>query len=539
VKTVRLNINGRPVTAPEGTNLLEAARAAGVPVEHFCYHRYLAVDGNCRTCMAEIAGPKGATVTIACNTKVAEGMDARFDSPAAVRAQRAALEFLLLDHPLDCPVCDKAGECFLQDHYQQHGLYDPDHPQPRFFKGGKALDVGEHIVLDQERCVLCTRCIRFLDSVPRTSELCITGRGHEARLGTFPGRRLDNPYSGNVTDVCPVGALTLKEFRFKQRVWFLKRTESVCPGCSRGCNITVEHHRGRIWRFMPRENPHVNLSWMCDEGRLSFARQQEDRLTAPRASGRDLHGLDEALERLERLLRDVPRDRVAGLASPGTSTECLFALRRLFSDRFDPANLAAFVPEPGQGDDVLRTPQKHPNEQGLRILGIPTDAGSLLGRLAGGAFDAALLLEGGVVAGNLAALMKALGRVKTLVVLSPHVTTAVGFATLALPVAAFYEKDGTFVNARGRLQRFRQAFPPPEGVLPASALLSRLGGGKTADQGPHEVFAEMAREVAALRGKTLGEVPPTGVDLKLEPIAPEPFAGVASPRPNVAPEARA
>ncbi len=538
MKQVKLHINGRAVTAPEGTNLLEAARSAGISVPHFCYHRHLAVDGNCRTCMAEIAGPKGPALAISCNTKVAEGMDARFDSPAALRAQKSALEFLLLDHPLDCPVCDKAGECFLQDHYQQHGLYEPEHPLPRYFKGGKALDVGTHIVLDQERCVLCTRCIRFLDSIPRTSELCITSRGHEARLGLFPGRRLDNPYSGNVTDVCPVGALTLKEFRFKQRVWFLKKTESVCPGCSRGCNITVEHNRGRIWRFMPRENSHVNLSWMCDEGRFSFERIQADRLALPRAGGRDLRDPDEGFERLRDILKDVPRERVAGIVSPASSNESLYAMRRLFRERFEEDHLAALLPVPEAGDDILRTPQKHPNEQGLRMLGIPTDAAPLLARLSEGKFDVAILLEGGPVADGLASLLTALGRVKRLVVLSPSVTTAVGFATLALPVAAFFEKEGTFVNARGRLQRFRPAVPPPEGVLPASSILFRLGGDKDESVSPREVFAEMAREIPVLRGKGLDSLPALGVDLGLEPIADPPFAGVARPCPNILPEVR-
>ncbi len=211
---------------------------------------------------------------------------------------------LLLDHPLDCPICDKAGECKLQDQYMQDGQYDFRRSVPRYFKGGKAEDIGEHIILDQERCILCTRCIRFVDEVPKTSELCIVNRGHEAKLTIFPGHRLDNPYSGNVTDICPVGALTLEGVPVQATGVVPQENRIGLPGMRAGCNITVEQNHGHIFRFMPRENPEVNKTWICDEGRFSFPHYQANRLEESGWAIRSLPSQEGIIRLSEILIRD-------------------------------------------------------------------------------------------------------------------------------------------------------------------------------------------------------------------------------------------
>jgi NADH-quinone oxidoreductase subunit G len=533
----KIKVDGKELEVPDGTNVLEAVLSNNIPLEHFCYQRYLPVAGNCRTCMVEIEGPKGNMLTVGCNTKVAEGMVIHTLSPKAKAAQKSALEFLLLDHPLDCPVCDKAGECKLQNQYMEYGLYDFRRGVTRDFKGGKAEDIGEHIMLDQERCVLCTRCIRFVDEVPKTSELGIVHRGHESTITIFPGNRLDNPYSGNVTDICPVGALTLKEFRFKQRVWFLKKTESICHGCARGCNMTVEQNKGTIYRFMPRENSELNKTWMCDEGRFSFNYYQENRVTEVRA-GHETRSLEEGIRQLAKVLEGLSPEDVAGIASPAGAMEDNYLLKKLFEKRFNVKNLAApFWGKPGSSDNILRLADKTPNRQGLKLLGIDTEGEELLARIEKGAFKVVLVMHNNPFGQDEARAQKVYGKVKALVVLSVHKTKTADLASMLFPVRTFIEKNGTFVNATSRLQRFRQAIEPEnQDVIEASLWISRLAKALKLDgfdfPDTPSVFNAMAKEVAALQGMTFNSIPSTGVVLPLEPVAPEPFVGVRS-QPNV------
>ncbi len=539
----KITINGQPMEVPDGANVLEAALSNNVPLEHFCYHRYLPVAGNCRTCMVELETPRGPVLAIGCNTKVAEGMVIRTDAPNAKKAQKTALEMLLLDHPLDCPICDKAGECKLQDQYMQYGLYDFRRGVTRDFKGGKAEDIGEHIILDQERCVLCTRCIRFVDEIPKTSELAIVNRGHESRLTIFPGRRLDNAYSGNTTDVCPVGALTLKEFRFKQRVWFLKKTESICHGCARGCNITVEHNKGKIYRFMPRENAELNKSWICDEGRFSYDYYQENRLTEVR-SGQTTQSLSEGMDSLAKLLASVSPDEVAGIASPAGGLEDNYLMKKLFEKRFKAKNLAApFWGKPGAEDQILQLADKTPNQQGLKLLGIDRDGTDLLSRIEKGDFKVVIIMHNNPFGQDEARAKKIYGKVEHLIVLSVHRTRTVEVGSMVFPLRTFIEKNGTFVNATSRLQRFRQAFEPShEDMVEASLWFCRLAKALKIQGFDHpdttSVFNEMAKEVKLLNGLTFHSIPATGKVLDLPPTGPEPFQNVKA-QPNVLGKAKA
>ncbi len=535
----KVTIDGKTYEVPEGTNVLEACTSNGVKLEHFCYHRYLPVAGNCRTCMVEIEGPRGPMLTIGCNTKVAEGMVVHTDTAPAVKAQKSALEFLLLDHPLDCPVCDKAGECKLQDNYMDFGRYEARRGVPRYFKGGKAVDLGEHIILDQERCILCTRCIRFVDEVPKSSELCITNRGHESVLTTFPGKRLNNPYSGNVTDVCPVGALTLKEFRFQQRVWFLKKTESVCDGCSRGCSVTAEHNKNRVWRFMPRENPDLNRVWICDEGRLGFKKNHENRLTQALVRRKPVT-VAEALELISTKWKDLKGGEVAGLASPWASLEDNWMLKRLFEKRWDLRDLAgSHLGGQGTGDDILRLAEKYPNGEGLKLLGIPQDPGPVLKGMESGRLKALFLMENDLIELGGDRYQVALAKIPHVLLLSTHATAGTGMVPDLVPVRTHLEKDGTFLSAEGRLQRFRRAVDPenpdaPESSLFIAAFARKMGLEGFGFEDNPAVFNTMAKELPALKGLTFSGIPKNGVRLPGEYPAPPPFRNLRID-PNVVP----
>ncbi len=282
----KLTIDGKEVEAGANLNVIQAAELVDIEIPHYCFHPGLSIPGNCRMCLVEVE--KAPKLQIACNTRVADGMVVHTNSDKAKTAQKAVLEFLLINHPIDCPVCDQAGECKLQDYYMDYDQQPSRFPLPEKNHKGKAIDIGSGVMLDQERCILCARCTRFFDEVTKTSELAIFERGDHNRIDINPGQPVNNKYAGNVVDICPVGALTEKEFRFRMRVWYLHRTASVCGGCERGCAIDIHHHRGRIYRFKPRFNPDVNSYWMCDEGRHSFpALQNETRLTSPLVQAKD------------------------------------------------------------------------------------------------------------------------------------------------------------------------------------------------------------------------------------------------------------
>lgn len=286
-KTVKLTIDGVNVTVPEGTNLIEAARQVGIEIPYYCYHPHLSVSGNCRMCQVEVEGmPR---LTIGCNTAVKEAMVVKTQrtSDTVAEAQRATLEFILANHPLDCTVCDQAGHCKLQDYYYEYSREPSRHQVEKKHKV-KALPLGPDVIFDGERCILCTRCVRFCDEVTKTSELGIFNRGDSSLVGTYPGVELDNALSGSVVDLCPVGALTHRQWRFNTRVWFSKWVNTICTGCSTGCNAKVAVRDGRVVCVKARPNEDVNLEWMCNEGRYGFERfQPAKRLLSPMLKGKE------------------------------------------------------------------------------------------------------------------------------------------------------------------------------------------------------------------------------------------------------------
>ena len=287
---VNIKVNGAQMEAEKGSLLIDKLLDENVHIPHFCYHQALGKDGNCRMCMVEIEGQKRPQ--IACDTPIKDGMEIRTKGENIEKVRRDILELQLINHPIDCPTCDQAGECKLQDYYMESGFYESKVTVDSKTHHAKRIDLGSNVMLDRERCVLCTRCTRFCSDITKTSELAVLGRSDHSYIGTFPGRPLDNPYAMNVVDLCPVGALTSKDFRFKQRVWFLDTFDAICNGCSKGCNITVDHRKEKykddqIFRFRPRKNMAINGFFMCDEGRVSYHKENENRFELPLASNEE------------------------------------------------------------------------------------------------------------------------------------------------------------------------------------------------------------------------------------------------------------
>ncbi len=522
-KMLKIKINDKEYEVKEGMNIVEACDAYNIPLERFCYHRYLPVDGNCRTCMVEIDTPRGRMLTIGCNTKVSEGMTIYTNSENAIRAQKASLEFLLLDHPLDCPICDKSGECMLQNNYLDYGRYDYKRIVPRYFKGGKAVDAGDHIILDQERCILCTRCIRFLDNIPATSELGIIHRGHESKITTFPGKPISNDYSGNITDICPVGALTLKEFRFKQRVWFLNKTQSVCMKCARGCTITVEHNFNKIWRFMPYENPNLNRSWICDKGRFSFKIYQENRLKTPL-----IHQLEENFNvltiELEKIFQKYKLEEMAWVVGPCSSNETYYILRRNFQ------NVYAWIPPAtGKKDDLLMLAEEYPNQQGIHFFGIKTNLEELFSKIRSQQIKVLHILQ--VSLSKYGEISKQLlSNLNTVSVKIYYTSYKEDFsnADIVIPIRTHIEENGTYINATSLLQKAEQAFEPENQDIPSlSIMLSQIAifydlqNQRYTD--PKEIYNEYKNQHNELNSYSFTKIPYTGIQLNLPKIADDPF----------------
>ena len=431
-RMVTITVDGAPLQAEEGRLLLPVLLEAGYDIAYFCYHEALGPDGNCRMCMVEIEGKKRPQIS--CDTFVTEGLVVRTKGEKIEKVRRDILELELINHPVDCPVCDQAGECALQDYYMEFGRYHGtvDKSQKHHFE--KHVDLGSNVMHDQERCVLCQRCVRFCRDITKTGELCVAGRADHSRITTVPGMRLENDYAMNVVDLCPVGALTSRDFRFRQRVWFLESVPTVCHGCARGCNIWLDHakskfHDDTVYRFRPRKNEAVNGHFICDAGRLSYKELQENRLREIREGERVL-SREEALERLKAKVAEV--QTIVILADANLTLEELEALR-LLAEELGAAIHAPLEPyiDDAFGDDWLKSAQRAANAGGVKRLGIDTAMPET---------DATTLI---LNANHPAAGFLAGERVDFL---THEPEEAAG---LTLPIAAWAEVEGHLVNEEG------------------------------------------------------------------------------------------
>lgn len=554
VEKLKIKVDGRDIDVPklmpdwqgklQPTTMLQACQLAGAEVPHYCYHPKLPVAGNCRMCLVEFGtpmmGPDRKPVlnedgspkiarsvlpyepgtprgAISCATPISPGMEIYPGSPATKQMREAVLESLLINHPLDCPICDQAGECKLQEYSVEHGQAASRFVEAKVHKP-KAVNLGPRIVLDDERCILCTRCIRFTKDIAGDDALGIVNRGSYNTIAAWKEGAFDNNYTLNTVDLCPVGALTSRDFRFKMRVWFLKETRSVCTSCATGCNITIGSREDVVYRYEPRENDAVNAAWMCDAGRLNYPWiGRPDRLTEVRRrspSGFERIPWETALREVSSKLNSAPAGSVAIVASARQTTEELYLLKKL---AVRTGAVTDSIPRTGEADRLLVSEDRNPNSNGARLTGIAfTEMGIRLPEIAegirSGAIRTLVVFGEDVTQHGIGADL--LAKLETLIVsdILPNATTEA--ATYLLPGCAHAEKRGTFVNGKGRLQRFLKAVEAkgdarPEGEFLlewVNATSGRLG--VTTIEG---LFNKMAGEIPAFSGIEWARIGDLGV----------------------------
>ncbi len=445
-----IKINGQELTVENGTTILEAAKQIGVDIPVFCYHEGLSVAANCRMCLVEVEqnGRKFRNPLPACHTMVGDGMEIDTESTNVKKIRKGVLEFLLLNHPIDCPICDQAGECSLQNHYMEYGHYESRQEFEKV-KKNKATPIGKNVILDSERCILCSRCVRFTNEVTKTNEMVISNRGNHSEIGVFPGKTLDNDYSMCTVDICPVGALTSRDFRFKKREWFLTKTNSICTGCSKGCNITIEYEANDVYRIKPRENKDVNKWWMCDFGRTIKNEINDNRVLNARVN-KDEKTYEEALNSLLELLDSYKKkeNKVAIVINAHNSTENAFAIKYFFSKYFNIKNFYMGNKKDGNSDDLLIRADKNPNRKGVSLV-IGDTKSDLLDDIS----KYELLIQFG------SELIEQFDEskfknIKNFVVFATNKNKITDLASIIIPNKSIAEQTGTFINEDSRMQRF-------------------------------------------------------------------------------------
>jgi len=557
IPMLNVQIDGVWLQFPKGTRVIEACRQADKFIPHYCYHPKLSSPGNCRMCMVEMGtprmGPDRKPITdpdgrpeinwiprpqISCAQDVSEGMAIRTESPMVTECRNGVMEFLLINHPLDCPICDQAGECKLQEFSVDFGKGGSRFLEPKV-KKPKNVELGPRVTLDDERCILCSRCIRFMREVAHDDVLGFTERGSYSTLSCHPDRMLDSNYSLNTVDICPVGALTSNDFRFKMRVWFLKETKSICTTCGTGCNTLIATRENTLYRQTPRDNEDVNQGWMCDRGRLDFHRfDPEHRLLHPLVASPDGPApatWEEALAAAAARIRSVQATGkpIAVIGSGRLTNEELHLVGALAELLDAPTDI---VPRPQAADDILVCNDGNPNTHGAILLGVAARTpGIRLGDIAAGVRDGSiggLLLIGedatacGLVESDLAAL-------DALIILDSLPNPSTKHAHVLLPGAAPFEKRGSMINVNGRLQRLNRATPPPGSAREDWEILRDLHAALTGSPGAttiEEVFRDLAKEVPSLAGLSLGRIGDLGTALPLAATPlPVPAAPISAP----------
>lgn len=506
---VKLFVNGQEVEVEAGKNLIDAVGAVGIEIPHLCYHPALGADGNCRMCLVGIEDGRPPLVP-ACKTPAAEGMKVQLDAEKIKKIQKDVMELELINHPVDCPICDQAGECALQDYYQEYDCQDSRMRVPQVQKG-KKLDFGCGVIHDQERCILCARCVRFTRQVTKTGELGIVNRTDDARVNIFPGRPLNNRYALNVVDLCPVGAMTSSDFRFKQRVWFLSRDKGVCHGCSKGCNIFIDHNREKykddvIYRFRPRLNELVNGYFICDEGRMTYKQENGDRMTEAKVNN-GTATVSSAVDGLKNAIASAAHP--VFLLSPSCSLEQMVAIKRLGETKG--AVVSGFSDgyiKNGDGDDYLIQDDKSANRQGMQLLGI--DATKEHFEAAMKEADLLVVFNNDLSASvHGEALETLLGNCRIALV-AANQNVLQEKAEIAVPVASFSEYSGSIINCDNILQTFNKAVVKNEPLDDIVTIVGKIGGEITDNS---NAWAELQASVTALKDVEPEQIPEQGLAL--------------------------
>lgn len=465
----KITIDGKELEFKQGQTIIQAAADYGIDIPHFCYHPKLSISGNCRICLVEVERmPK---LVIACATLASDGMVVHTNSEKTIAARNAVMEFILINHPLDCPICDEAGECKLQDYAYQHSTGESRFVEEKVHKD-KRVQLGPHVMFDGERCISCSRCIRFCDEIAKDSELTFVQRGDRVTITTFPGEQLDNPYSMNVVDICPVGALTNSDFRFKARVWDMSLTNSICTGCSRGCNIEIWVRNNEILRLTPRHNEEVNSYWMCDHGRLNTFKfvNASDRIDCPQLR---LDGSlkkvewDEAFSFLSNKLKQFSKNEIAVIGSAYSTCEDNYIVSKFAKNTLGTYNVD-FIRhiDPSFADDILRTEDLTPNSRGAELVGVfpeknGLDLNGIVRSIKDGKIKALYLIEDDILSFD-PILEEYLKKLELFVIHTSNYNRSCDYADVILPAATYAEKNGTFVNILGRVQRIRPAVATTE-----------------------------------------------------------------------------
>ena len=544
-------LDGKEIEFEPGQTIIQAAKKHGIDIPHFCWHESLSISGNCRVCLVEVE--KIPKLVIACSTLAAEGMIVHSASEKALAARNAVMEFLLINHPLDCPICDEAGECKLQDYAYEHSVGESRFTEEKNHKD-KRVPLGPYVMFDAERCISCSRCIRFCDEIAKDPELTFIKRGDRVTIVTYPGEQMDNPYSLNTTDICPVGALTNRDFRFRARVWDMSSTESICVGCSRGCNSEIWVRNNEVLRLTPRYNEEVNSYWMCDHGRINTFKfiNSDDRVNGPhiRRDG-TLTKVEwtEALNVAANELKSFQKNEITFIGSPFASNEDNYTLSKLA--KLIGLNNVLFAKhmDPEFGDDILRQNDITPNSTGTELAGlIPVSSlDSIIKSINDGKTKALFLIDDDIIALN-QGLENVLAKLDLLIVISTNFDKTASLADIVFPSATYAEKNGTMVNFQGIIQRLKPAVTTIEldrsmdgmsqsrldkfgtkydrwaqgkqrdakSAWKIISAISNTMGYKMKYNSVEDVFDEIAKSVEAFKGLDYDDIGESGAKLKIE-----------------------
>lgn len=542
-----VTIDGKAIEFEPGTTIIRAALAHGIDIPYYCWHPRLSVAANCRMCLVEVE--KAPKLLPACEVQCRDGMVVHTGSEKVLDSRAAVMEFLLINHPIDCPICDQAGECKLQDYYMAHDRTGTRFDEVKVPKR-KNVPLGSTVMMDEERCINCTRCVRFMDEVAHNPLLGQFERGDRAMIGTFPGQPLEDPYSLNVVDICPVGALTSRDFRFKVRSWFLSSTDSVCPGCARGCSTIVDHYQNEVQRLRARDNEHVNQGWLCDAGRFTYKRVHDPETIVTEPHERNEAGelvpisWEAATQRLLELMSGYvgETDGTLGLTlSAQLTTEGVTAFVELAEQVLQVDTYAILGAPDGEADDFLRVADQNPNRAGAELVlegySIFDEGAALLRRGIENGSVKTLLMVGTSYPDPDEAWLKAVEGITTVAFTSNWDETALR-ADLVLPLCSYAEQDGTFVNVQGRMQRINRALLPINGrkteIDAATWVAETVGAKGWKIRNWITAFNELKKHTDLLKNVRPLDLGPWGVVLESEELPPAKDEGESGPAAKAA-----